>query len=83
LIAAATEAATKQRLREATDRAIDAGVFGVPTIIATSDAPASNELFWGVDSFAHLERFLAGNDPITPADVDAFARLAPSATRRV
>ena len=75
LIARATEPAIKQQLREVTDAAIAAGVFGVPTVIA------DGELFWGVDSFAHLERFLAGGDPIAPADAEAFARLTPSATR--
>lgn len=75
LIAAANAPATKQKLRAATDAAIAAGVFGVPTVIA------DGELFWGVDSFPHLERFLAGDDPITPEDVDAFMRLVPSANR--
>jgi 2-hydroxychromene-2-carboxylate isomerase len=75
LLAAANEPATKQKLRDATDAAIAAGVFGVPTMIA------DGELFWGVDSFPHLERFLAGRDPITPEDAAAFARLVPSANR--
>lgn len=86
LLAAANDAATKQKLRDATDAAIAAGVFGVPTVIAegpTIDVPGGpeRELFWGVDSFPHLERFLAGNDPVTSADADSFARLAPSANR--
>ncbi len=86
LIARANEPATKQALRDATDAAIAAGVFGVPTIIA--EGPIVNvpggverELFWGVDSFAHLERFLAGDDPVTTHDADSFARLEPSANR--
>ena len=76
LIARASEPATKQQLRAATDAAIAAGVFGVPTVIA------DGELFWGVDSLPHLERFLAGHDPITAEDAAALASLAPSATRR-
>lgn len=86
LIAAANEPATKQKLRDVTDAAIAAGVFGVPTVIAegpTVDVPGGpeRELFWGVDSFPHLERFLAGGDPISAADSAAFARLAPSVHR--
>ncbi len=75
LLAEAAEPAAKQRLRDATDAAIAAGVFGVPSMIA------DGELFWGCDSLPHLERFLDGGDPITPADVAAFRALAPSATR--
>lgn len=86
LLAAASEASTKQKLRDATDAAIAAGVFGVPTVIAegpTIDVPGGREreLFWGVDSFPHLERFLAGDDPVTRDDADSFARLAPTANR--
>jgi 2-hydroxychromene-2-carboxylate isomerase len=77
LLAEAASAAAKQRLRDATDAAIAAGVFGVPSMIA------DGELFWGCDSLPHLERFLDGGDPITPADVASFAALVPSATRRV
>lgn len=86
LLARANDPATKQQLRAATDAAIAAGVFGVPTIIAQGpivNVPGGpeRELFWGVDSFAHLERFLAGEDPVTPDAAESFARLVPSATR--
>jgi 2-hydroxychromene-2-carboxylate isomerase len=76
LIARANEPAAKARLREATDAAIAAGVFGVPSMIA------DGELFWGCDSFGHLERFLEGNDPITPRDKEIYRALVPSATRK-
>lgn len=76
LIARANEPAAKARLREATDVAIAAGVFGVPTMIA------DDELFWGCDSLPHLERFLDGNDPITPRDKEIYRALVPSATRK-
>jgi 2-hydroxychromene-2-carboxylate isomerase len=76
LIARANEPAAKLRLREATDAAIAAGVFGVPTVIA------DDELFWGCDSFGHLERFLDGNDPLTPRDKAIYRALVPSATRK-
>lgn len=54
----AAEPEAKTRLRTATDAAIAAGGFGVPTLII------DGELFWGVDSFAHVERFLSGDDPL-------------------
>ena len=40
---AAASAAVKARLREATDRAGDRGVFGVPTVVV------GDEVFWGDD----------------------------------
>jgi 2-hydroxychromene-2-carboxylate isomerase len=76
LVARANEPAAKARLREATDAAIAAGVFGVPSMIA------DDELFWGCDSLPHLERFLEGNDPITPRDKEIYRALVPSATRK-
>lgn len=75
LVEAAASGDAKARLRAQTDLAIERGVFGVPTMWV------DGELFWGVDSFAHLSRFLAGEDPIRPGDLDAWAHVAPSATR--
>jgi 2-hydroxychromene-2-carboxylate isomerase len=57
LIAAAGREPAKARLRAATDAAIAAGVFGVPTMLV------DGELFWGNDSLDHVDRFLAGEDP--------------------
>lgn len=76
LVSASTSDEAKAKLRAATDEAIARDVFGVPTVIA------EGELFWGVDSFGHLERFLAGEDPIRPEDVAAWLDLPASATRR-
>ena len=77
LIAAAGEAESKARLRQQTDAAIAAGVFGVPTMIV------AGELFWGYDDFPFLERFLAGNDPIDGEALRAWRRpVRPSAMRR-
>ncbi len=76
LVAAAGSAATKQRLRDQTEAAIAAGVFGVPTVVV------DGELFWGLDALPLLEDFLAGRDPITPAMVTRIDALRPSATRR-
>ena len=65
-LVAAESAETKARLRAATDEAVAAGVFGAPTMIA------GGELFFGNDGMAHLERFLDGEDPVTPEIVARF-----------
>ena len=57
LDAAATPKA-KAALKDNTSQAIQAGVFGVPSFLV------DGELFWGNDRFAHLEAYLAGEDPI-------------------
>lgn len=49
-----TDAAVKLALREATDRAIAAGVFGVPSFIV------DGRLFWGLDALPLLRAHLAG-----------------------
>ena len=45
----------KQVLRENTDRAVDLGLFGVPTMLV------DGEMFWGVDYFDFLLDYL--NNP--------------------
>jgi 2-hydroxychromene-2-carboxylate isomerase len=65
----------KDRLRSTTERAIAAGVFGVPTMIV------DGELFWGLDAFGHLDSFLAGQDPLRPEDFARWAAIKPTATR--
>lgn len=75
LVAAATGEPAKTRLRADTDAAIAAGAFGVPTILV------DGELFWGNDSLEHVERFLAGADPVTPARLAPWQDLRASATR--
>ncbi|MCB9794054.1 MAG: 2-hydroxychromene-2-carboxylate isomerase [Alphaproteobacteria bacterium] len=66
---------TKRRLKEATSKAINAGVFGVPSVLV------QGELFWGTDSFGHLERHLRGEDPLDPSMLTRWAGLPSSATR--
>lgn len=66
----------KQRLRTQTEQALAAGAFGVPTMLV------DGELFWGVDSLPHLDRFFAGKDPVDPELVERWARLPASASRR-
>jgi len=70
-------AEAKQRLRRATDDAIAAGVFGVPTMIV------DGELFWGFDDFRHLELFLAGEDPLDREALVRWGQLRPTARRRI
>jgi len=74
-IAAATTPEGKERVRLQTERAVSDGVFGVPTIIV------DGELFWGMDSLPHLERFLAGEPPFDPKMMERWGRVVPSAAR--
>jgi 2-hydroxychromene-2-carboxylate isomerase len=67
----------KARLKQQTAGAIEAGIFGVPTIVV------DGEPFWGVDALPELGRFLADGTPAF--DAEALARwsaLSPSAERR-
>jgi 2-hydroxychromene-2-carboxylate isomerase len=76
VIADATSSEGKARVRSQTERAIEDGVFGVPTVIANGEA------FWGVEALGDLDRFLAHKEPTL--DVETMARwskLAPSAIR--
>ncbi len=66
----------KQRLRDASDNAIAAGIFGVPTMIV------DGELFWGTDSIPHLVRYLEGNDPVREEDLAAWHAVPASAHRK-
>lgn len=80
IVAAASTESAKDRLRDATGRAIGHGVFGVPTV------HVDGELFFGLDAFDHLERFLAGDDPFQRGAIDAallarWQAITPSASR--
>lgn len=66
LIAEASTPRVKAALLASTREAIEAGVFGVPTVVVDGEA------FWGLDSLPALEQFLRGEDPITP---ELLARL--------
>jgi 2-hydroxychromene-2-carboxylate isomerase len=76
-VARATEPQAKLALRDATTRAIEEGVFGVPTILVDTS------LFWGLDSLPHLERYLQGHDPVgdSPGLIEAFETMTPSVVR--
>lgn len=77
LLAEAATADAKARVKRATDDAIAAGVFGVPSVVV------DGELFWGLDSFANLEAFLDGGGAIDPALKAQWETLGASSTRKV
>jgi len=66
----------KESLHRSTTEAIEAGVFGVPTMVV------DGELFWGNDDISNLELLLDGKDPLTHKDVQAWAAFRPSAGRK-
>ncbi|WP_338864071.1 2-hydroxychromene-2-carboxylate isomerase [Myxococcus stipitatus] len=76
LLAAAQRQDIKDRVRRNTDEAIAAGAFGVPTVIA------DGELFFGLDSLGHLERFLRGEDPLKSESLERWKNLPATASRR-
>ena len=76
LVLRATQAPAKEALRSATRRAIDHGVFGVPTMIV------DGELFWGSDQLGHVERRVVGTDPIDSIDLVAMMPEGASAERQ-
>ena len=75
LVAAASHDEAKARLRTQTEAALDAGVFGVPTIIV------DDELFWGHDAFPDIDRYLSGHDPVKPEALERWKGLPASARR--
>jgi 2-hydroxychromene-2-carboxylate isomerase len=73
LVAAGKEG--RRRLRASTTAAIEAGVFGVPTILV------DGELFWGFDAFPDVDRFLADEDIVDPAALQRWRDLPVGAVR--
>lgn len=65
----------KQLLRDNTQQAIKEGVFGVPSMTV------GEEVFWGLDSFPHLERYLQGEDPLCQDRLAEWESLPASARR--
>ena len=71
----------KERLRQNTDAAVAAGVFGVPAMIACN-AAGRRELFWGFDDLEYMDLFLQGHDPLgAREDHAAWLQVRPSAQR--
>jgi 2-hydroxychromene-2-carboxylate isomerase len=71
----AGQAPAKELLKKNGQEALELGVFGVPTVVV------DGEVFWGLDSFAHLERYLQGGDPVTPELAEKWENLPASASR--
>lgn len=66
----------KNALRENTERAAAAGVFGVPSF------EADGEIFWGVDSIDFLKAFLADASVVRNAQMKRLDTLPVGASRR-
>ncbi len=75
IVRRANEPAAKDALRAQTARAIEAGVFGVPTVIV------DGECFWGLDALPNLDAHLRGDDPVDDALLQRWNHIAPSAVR--
>jgi 2-hydroxychromene-2-carboxylate isomerase len=75
VVAAATSPEAKDTVRRRTAEALEAGAFGVPTMIV------DGQLFWGFDSFANLELVLAGRDPLDAATLARWKDLPAAAVR--
>ncbi len=58
LVARAGAGEASEKLKRNTERAVERGVFGIPSMLA------GNELFFGYDDFSYLELFLQGKDPL-------------------
>lgn len=76
LVEATQQPEVKDALRASTEAAIEAGVFGVPTI------EADGELFFGTDSLVDLEAQLDGQLAIDERLVELWATLPASASRK-
>ncbi len=61
--------AARQRLRHATQAALERGLFGVPTIEVLGHGPLAGRQFWGQDSLPMLAACLRGD----PDDPDLLA----------
>jgi len=63
------QADIKEALKVSTQKAIEGGVFGVPTIII------KDQLFWGNDQFDHITLAVEGKDPIASADLEFIQHM--------
>lgn len=66
----------KERLRQLTEEALAAGVFGVPTF------RLDGELYWGHDRMPHLALRLDGTAPALPGRVERMLARPRAADRR-
>jgi 2-hydroxychromene-2-carboxylate isomerase len=68
---------TKAQLKANTDKALQAGVFGVPSLVVGEGA--SQKVFWGLDSLPMLRECLEGSawfDPQTANGWDSVGKIA-------
>ena len=65
----------KDSLRENTERAINAGVFGVPTFVV------DNEVFWGLDATDFLLDYLRDPATLNTPEMQRISNLPESSTR--
>jgi 2-hydroxychromene-2-carboxylate isomerase len=68
--------AVKQRLRSETEAALEAGVFGVPTV------ELDGRLFWGQDALPMVSAALAGDPWFQSGAWEAAARSRPGLVRK-
>lgn len=68
--------AIKEQLRQATEQALAAGVFGVPTI------EVDGRLFWGLDALPMLAAYLQGDPWFSSGAWEAAAAPRPGVLRR-
>ncbi|MBX9908783.1 MAG: 2-hydroxychromene-2-carboxylate isomerase [Beijerinckiaceae bacterium] len=69
--------AVKDALRQATDEAVAAGVFGVPTLLI------DGETFWGVDAMAMAQDYLADPAGFLGGEMARVSALPVGLQRRV
>ena len=75
VLAAAGTPDVKEQVRRNTEELLARGGFGVPTILA------DEELFFGVDSLGHLDRFLRGEDSLPHEERERLRTLPMAASR--
>ncbi|MEM7465679.1 MAG: 2-hydroxychromene-2-carboxylate isomerase [Pseudomonadota bacterium] len=67
----------KQALRDNTDKAVTAGVFGVPSYVI------DEQVFWGVDAFQMAADYIADPAMMKTAEMQRLASLPASAQRKL
>jgi 2-hydroxychromene-2-carboxylate isomerase len=70
----------KAALRRNTDEAIAAGVFGVPTLVVSSESGGPAKTFWGYDATQMVLDYLAEPEPFRRDDV-RIAQLPAASVR--
>ncbi|UCD68606.1 MAG: 2-hydroxychromene-2-carboxylate isomerase [Betaproteobacteria bacterium] len=71
-----SDTSIKQALRDSTEAAIEAGVFGIPTLVV------DNELFWGHDTADFFLDYLKDPDAIRKDIFEPVNQLAQGAAKR-